>query len=110
MTTFLQSLYGLLVVETQSEEISKQLERNGADLEARDPKAFIEAFKSLGTLGEFLFGYEPSNGAVEHTCLEGAPSRSTRDAMYYLLNPIIFCCAPYSVRNVVLDGSVRQFV
>lgn len=43
------------VVEAQSEEISKQLERQGADLESQDPKVRVQAFRSLGTLEANFF-------------------------------------------------------
>lgn len=43
------------VVEAQSEAISKQLEREGMDLEAQDPKARVKALKSLGALENNFF-------------------------------------------------------
>lgn len=43
------------VVEVQSEAIALQLERDGTDLEAHDPKARIKAFKSLGKLEASFF-------------------------------------------------------
>lgn len=43
------------VVEARSEAISKQLEREGVDLESHDPKARVKAFKSLGTLEAKFF-------------------------------------------------------
>lgn len=43
------------IVETQSEAIATQLEREGVDLESHDPKARVKAFKSLGTLEANFF-------------------------------------------------------
>jgi hypothetical protein len=43
------------VVEAQSENIAKQLERQGADLESHDPATRVKAFKSLGTLEANFF-------------------------------------------------------
>jgi hypothetical protein len=43
------------IVETQSDAIDKQLEREGVDLESHDPKARVKAFKSLGTLEANFF-------------------------------------------------------
>lgn len=43
------------VVEAQSDAISKQLERDGMDLEAQDPKARVKALKSLGMLENSFF-------------------------------------------------------
>ncbi|HDR8916100.1 TPA: hypothetical protein QDA83_004587 [Burkholderia multivorans] len=43
------------VVEAQSEDIAKQLERQGADLESHDPAQRVKALKSLGTLEANFF-------------------------------------------------------
>jgi hypothetical protein len=43
------------VVEAQAEKITKQLERDGIDLEADDPKNRVKAFKTLGILEENFF-------------------------------------------------------
>lgn len=43
------------VVEAQSEAIAQQLERDGADLDAPDPKARVKALKSLGALEANFF-------------------------------------------------------
>jgi hypothetical protein len=43
------------VVEAQSEEIARRLERDGMDLEAESPKARIRALRSLGSLEAGFF-------------------------------------------------------
>ncbi|WP_175844518.1 MULTISPECIES: SIR2 family protein [Burkholderia] len=43
------------VVEAQSEDIAKRLERQGADLESHDPAQRVRALKSLGTLEANFF-------------------------------------------------------
>jgi SIR2-like domain len=43
------------IVEAQAGVISKQIEREGLDLESHDPKARVKAFKSLGTLEANFF-------------------------------------------------------
>ncbi|WP_322008190.1 SIR2 family protein [Paraburkholderia tropica] len=43
------------VVEAQSEDIAKKLDRQGADLESHDPTTRVKAFKSLGTLEANFF-------------------------------------------------------
>lgn len=51
------------VIDAQSEEIAKELERLGADLDTHDPKARVKAFKSLGTLEANFF--EGMSDAIE---------------------------------------------
>lgn len=43
------------VVEAQADSISKQIEREGMNLESPDPQARVKAFKSLGTLEANFF-------------------------------------------------------
>jgi hypothetical protein len=52
------------VVEAQSDAIARQMERDGADLEATDPKARIRALKSLDSLEANFFS--GMSGAIEN--------------------------------------------
>jgi hypothetical protein len=51
------------VVEAQSDEITRQMEQDGIDLEATDPKARVRALKSLGSLAANFF--EGMSEAIE---------------------------------------------